>query len=94
MRGYRQSMPMHWADAELLHQATRELEAARELDPGHRDLTALSKYRDELIVCAAVSGAKNAEIARAAAITCQAVRRVVEQSRTKEGSDENIRRSA
>jgi len=48
---------MHWADAELLHQA------ARVLDRRHRDLAALSNYHDGLIFCAAVSGAEDAEIA-------------------------------
>ena len=81
-------MPMHWADAELLHQAARELERR------HRDLATLSNYRDGLIVCAAVSGAEDAEIARAAGITCQAVTKVIEQSQTREGRDENVRRSA
>lgn len=94
MRGYIQPMSMHWADAELLHQAARELEAAKELDRRHRDLGALSRYRDGLIVRAAASGAEDAEIARAAGITCQAVRRVIEQSQTTGGRDENVRRSA
>jgi hypothetical protein len=93
MRGYIQPMPMHWADAELLHQAARELEAARELDRRRRDLAALSDYRNGLIVCAAVSGAEEAEIARAAGITCRAVRKVIEQSRNREGRDEDLRRS-
>ena len=85
---------MHWADAELLHQAATNLEAASKLDRPHRDLAALSDYRDWLIVCAAASGAEGAEIAHAAGITRQAVRKVIEQSRTREGRDENIRRSA
>ncbi len=52
-------MTMHWADAELLHQA------ARELDRRHRDLTEQRNYCDGQIVAAAVSGPENAEIARA-----------------------------
>ena len=92
MRGYIQPMPMHWADAELLHQAARELEAAREVRR-HRDLAALSKYRDGLIMRAAVSGAEDNEIAHAAGITCQAVRNVIEQNQTRERRDENVRRS-
>ncbi len=89
MRGYIQPMPMpmHWADAELLHQA------ARVLDRRHRDLAALSNYHDGLIFCAAVSGAEDAEIACVAGITCQAVRKVIEQSQTREGRDENVLRS-
>ena len=48
-----------------------------------------------LIACAAVSGAEDAEIARAAGITCQTVRKVIEQSQTMEEPDENaVRRSA
>ncbi len=94
MRGYIQPMTMHWADAELLHQAARELEAARELDRRHSDLAELRNYLDGLIVAAAVSGAEDAEIARAAGISCQAVRRVIEQSQTREERDENVRRSA
>jgi len=86
---------MHWAEAELLHQAAWELEAASELDPRHRDhLAELLDYRDWLIVCAAVSGAEDAEIARAAGITCETVRKVIEQSRTWEERHENVRRSA
>ena len=87
---------MHWADAELLRQAARELEAARELDRRHRDqLAEVLNYRDWLIVCAAVSGAEDAEIARAGGITGKAVRRVIEQRRTREERDENVvRRSA
>ncbi len=88
MRGYIQPMTMHWADAELLHQA------ARELDRRHRDLAELRNYRDGLIVAAAVCGGEDAEIARAAGISCQAVRKVIEQSQTREESDENVRRSA
>ncbi len=80
-------MPMHWADAELLHQAARELRAASEPDRRRRDLAPLRRYRDLLIVCAAVSGAEDAEIARAAGITCRTVRKVVEQSQTTEGRD-------
>ena len=94
MRGYRRPMTMHWADAELLHQAARELEAARELDRRHRDLAELRNYRDGLIVAAAMSGAEDAEIARAAGITCQALRKVIEQSQTRGARDENVRRSA
>lgn len=78
-------MPMHWADAELLHQAARELRAATEPDRRRRDLAPLRSYRDLLIVCAAVSGAEDAEIARAAGLSCRAVRKVVEQSQSTEG---------
>jgi len=85
---------MHWADAELLHQAAKDLEAARDLHRPHRDLAELLDYRDWLIVCAAVSGAEDADIARAAGITRQAVRKVIQQSEAREGLDENIRRSA
>jgi len=85
---------MHWAEAELLHQAARELEAARELDLSRRDQAALRKYRDGLIVSAAVRGAEDAEIARAAGITPRAVRKVIEQSQKRGGGDENVRRSA
>ena len=94
MRGYIQPMPtpMHWADAELLHQAARELEAAGELDRHRRDLAALGRYRDGLIVRAALSGAEDAEIAHAAGITCQAVRKIIERSQIGEGRDENVRR--
>jgi len=85
---------MHWAEAELLHQAARELEAAMELDPRHRDhLAELLDYRDWLIVCAAVSGAEDAEIARATGITCETVRKVIEQNQTREGRDENVLRA-
>ena len=94
MRGYIQAMTMHWADAELLHQAARELEAAKELDLRPRDLTALGNYRNGLIVAAALSGAEDAEIARAAGITYQSVRKVIEQSQIRGGRDENVRRSA
>ena len=94
MCGYIQPIPMHWADAELLHQAVRELETARELDRGYRVLAALSSYCDGLIVCAAMGGAEDAEIARAAGITCQAVRKVIEQTQTREGRDENVLRSS
>ena len=66
MGGFIQPVPMHWAEAELLRQAARELEAARELDRRQSDLSELLNYRDWLIVCAAVSGAEDAEIARAA----------------------------
>lgn len=76
---------MHWADAGLLHQAARELEAARELDRRHLDIATLSNYRDGLIVSAAVNVADDAEIARAAAITCEAVRMVIERSQTRKG---------
>ncbi len=85
---------MHWAEAELLHQAARELEWARQHDRRHRDVAELLDYRDWLIVCAAVSGAEDAEIARAAGISCEAVRKVIEKSQTREGLDENLRRSA
>ena len=94
MRGYIQSMTMHWADAELLHQAARELEAARELDLHRGDLAELRNYRNKLIVAAAGSGAEDAEIARAAGITCRSVRNVIGQSQIREGRDENVRRSA
>jgi hypothetical protein len=95
MGGFIQPVPMHWAEAELLRQAARELEAASELDRRHRDLAELLNYRDWLIVCAAASGAEEAEIARAAGITCGSVRKVIEQSQTREGRDENaVRRSA
>jgi len=88
-------MPMHWAEAELLHQAAWESEWAREHGRRQRDLAELLNYRDWLIVCAVASGAEDAEIARAAGITCQAVREVLEQSQTREDPDENaIRRSA
>jgi hypothetical protein len=66
---------MRWADAERLHQAAREIEAARELDGHGRDVAALRNYHNKLIVAAAVSGAEDAEIARAAAITCRAAKR-------------------
>ncbi len=85
---------MHWADAELLHQAARELEAARELDRRHGDFVALSTYRNGLIVRAAVSGAEDDEIAHAAGITCQAVRRIIEQNQTRKGRDGNVLRSS
>ena len=94
MRGYTQPMTMHWADAELLHRAARELEAATGLDLRHRELAEPSNYRNGLIVAAALSGAEDAEVARAAGITCKAVRKVIEQSQTREGRDENVRRSA
>jgi hypothetical protein len=87
-------MTMHWADAELLHQAARELEAARELDRRHRDIAERCNYRDGLIVAAAVSGAEDTEIARAAGLTHQAVRKVIAQRQTRERRDENVRRSA
>ena len=45
----------------------------------------LSNYHNGPIVCAAVSGAEVAEVARAA-FTCQAVRKVIQ---TREGRDEN-----
>ena len=85
---------MHWAEAELLHQATWELEWAREHDRRHRDVAELLNYRDWLIVCAVMSGAEDAEIARAAGITSEAVRKVVKKTQTREGLDENVRRSA
>ena len=94
MDRFRQPVPMDWAEAELLHQAARELEWARQHDRRHRDLAELLDYRDWLIVCAAVSGAEDAEIARAAGITCEVVRKVIEQSQIREGLDENLRRSA
>ena len=73
-------MPMHWADAELLHQA------AREPDRRHHGLAAPCSYRDGLIIRAAVSGVEDAEIARAARITCQAIRKIIEQSQTREAT--------
>jgi len=95
MGGYIQPVPMHWAEAELLHQAAWELEWAREHDRRHRDLAELLNYRDWLIACAAVSGAEDAEIARAAGITCENVRKGIEQNQTREEPDENaLRRSA
>jgi len=87
-------MPLHWAEAELLHQAASELEAAMELHRRHRDLAERRNYRDGLIVYAAVSGAEDAEIARATGITCETVRKVIEQNQTREGRNENLRRSA
>ncbi len=88
-------MTMHWADAELLHQASRELEAAAgELDLRPRDVAALRNYRNGLIVAAALSGAEDAEIAHAAGITREAVRNVIKQSQIGRGRDENVRRSA
>ena len=84
---------MHWADAELLHQAAWEVEWAREQD--RHDLAELLDYRDWLVACAAVSGAEDAEIARAAGLTSEAVRTVIVQSQTREEPDENaVRRSA
>ena len=86
---------MHWAEAELIHQAARELEAAMELDPRNRDhLAKLADYRNWLIVCAAVSGAEDADIARAAGITRQDIRNVIEQNQTREERDGDARRSA
>ena len=93
MGGYLEPVPMHWADAELLHQAAWEVEWARERD--RRDLAELLDYRDWLIVCAVVSGAEDAEIALAAGLTGEAVRSVIEQSQAREEPDENsVRRSA
>ena len=93
MGGYRQIMPMHWADAELLHQATRELEIAKRLDQRHPDVAELTSYRDGLIARAVASGAKEAEIASAAGITCQAVREVIQGSQIREGRSENNRQA-
>ena len=52
MDGYIQPVPvpMHWAEAELLHQAAWELEWATEHDRRHRDLAELLNYRDWLII--------------------------------------------
>ena len=85
---------MHWAEAELLHQAAREIEAAKELDLHRGDLAELRNYRNDLIVAAAVSGAEETEISRAAGITIRAVKKVIEQSQIRGGRDENVRRSA
>ena len=93
IRGYLEPVPMHWADAELLHQAAWEVEWARERD--RHDLAELLDYRGWLIACAAVSGAEDAEIAVAADLTCEEVRSVIEQCQAREEPDENaVRRSA
>ena len=60
------SPTMHRADAELLHQAAGEIEAARELERNSFAATSpeLRNYHNKFIVAAAVSGAEDADSPR------------------------------